>query len=54
MPNDPQARRLQAKLAQMARFVVSVGHQPKSSFDTREAADKEARRMLQAFAILAC
>lgn len=53
MPNDPQARRLLAKRAQMARFVVSVDHQPKSSFDTREAAEKEARRILKAFPILA-
>jgi hypothetical protein len=53
MPNDPQARRLLAKRAQMARYVVSVDHQPKSSFDTREAADKEASRILQAFPILA-
>jgi hypothetical protein len=52
MPNDPQARRLLAKRAQMARYVVSVDHQPKSSFDTRGAADKEARRLLEAFPIL--
>lgn len=53
MPNDPQTRRLMAKRAQMARFVVTVDHQPKSSFDTREAAVKEARRILVAFPILA-
>jgi hypothetical protein len=52
MPNDPQARRLLAKRAQMARYVVSVDHQPKSSFDTREAAEKEARRILEAFPML--
>jgi hypothetical protein len=53
MPNDQQSRRQPAKRAQTARYVVSVDHQPKSSFDTREAADKEARRILEAFPILA-
>jgi hypothetical protein len=53
MPNDQQSRRQFAKRSQMARYVVSVDQQPKSSFDTREAADKEARRILEAFPILA-
>ena len=53
MSNDQQARRQLAKRSQMARYVVSVDQQPKSSFDTREDADKEARRILAAFPILA-
>lgn len=52
MPNDPQVRRLLAKRVQMARYVVSVDHQPKSSFDSREAADKEAQRISAAFPML--
>jgi hypothetical protein len=53
MPNDQQSRRQLAKRSQMARYVVSVDQQPKSSFDTREAAEKEARRISEAFPILA-
>ena len=52
MPNDQQSRRQLAKRAQTARYVVSVDHQPKSSFDTRDAAEKEARRISEAFPIL--
>ena len=52
MPNDQQARRELAKRPKMARYVVSVDLQAKSSFDTREAADKEARRISDAFPIL--
>ena len=33
----------------MARYVVSVDNQPKKSFDTREIADQEARKISEGF-----
>jgi hypothetical protein len=33
----------------MARYVVSVDNQPKKSFDTREIADQEARKISDGF-----
>jgi len=53
MPNDQDSPRQRAKRVQLARYVVSVDHQPKSSFDSREAAENEARRISEAFPILA-
>jgi len=47
---DQLQKRQLAKRAQMARYVVSVDRQAKSSFETREAADEEARRIATAFA----
>jgi hypothetical protein len=38
-----------ARRAKTARFVVSVDHQPKSSFDNREDAEKEVQRITNAF-----
>ena len=52
MPNDRQSPKQLAKRAETARYVVSVDHQPKRSFDTLEAANEEARRILEAFPIL--
>ncbi len=52
MSSDQQAARQLAKRVQMARYVVYVDHQAKSSFDTQEAAEKEAKRILTAFPIL--
>jgi hypothetical protein len=46
---DQLQKRQLAKRAQMARYVVSVDRQAKSSFDTRDAADQEATRISQAF-----
>jgi hypothetical protein len=37
------------KRPQTARYVVAVDHQAKSSFDTCEAADQEARRISDGF-----
>ena len=37
------------KRPQTARYVVTVDHQAKSSFDTCEAADQEARRISDGF-----
>jgi len=53
MPNGQDSPRQLAKRVQLARYVVSVDHQPKSSFDSREAAENEARRISEAFPILA-
>jgi hypothetical protein len=47
---DQLQKRQLAKRAQMARYVVSVDRQAKSSFDEREAADREAARISDAFA----
>jgi len=47
---DQLQKRQLAKRAQMARHVVSVDRQAKSSFDEREAADREATRISGAFA----
>lgn len=52
MSNDQQPARQLAKRAQMARYVVSVDGQPKSSFDTREPAEAEARRILAGFPVV--
>ncbi|HWG05565.1 MAG TPA: hypothetical protein VG271_11175 [Beijerinckiaceae bacterium] len=52
MSNDQKPRRDLGKRPQMERYVVSVDLQPKSSFDTREAAEKEAKRISDAFPIL--
>ncbi len=52
MSGQQQAARQLAKRAQTARYVVHVDHQAKSSFDTIEAAEKEAKRILDAFPIL--
>jgi hypothetical protein len=46
---DQIQKRQLAKRAQMARYVVSVDRQAKSSFDEREAADREATRISDAF-----
>jgi hypothetical protein len=46
---DQLQKRQLAKRAQMARYVVSVDRQAKSSFDQREAADREAIRISGAF-----
>ena len=51
-PNQPTPQQL-SKRVQMARYVVYVDHQAKSSFDKQEAAEKEAKRILDAFPILA-
>ena len=54
MPNDKAAAPRQlSKRMQMARFVVYVDQQAKSSYDTREAAEAEAARILKAFPVLA-
>jgi hypothetical protein len=53
MTNDHDSPRKLAKRVQLARYVVSVDHQPKSSFESREAAENEARRISEAFPILA-
>ena len=45
-------QRQPTKHAQTARYVVYVDNQAKSSFDSREGADAEARRILAAFPIL--
>lgn len=52
MSNDQQPARQLAKRAQMARYVVSVDGQPKSSFDTREPAEAEAKRILDKFPVV--
>ncbi len=49
MSNDQKPRRDLGKRPQMERYVVSADLQPKSSFDNREAAEKEARRISDAF-----
>lgn len=46
---DQQRKRHLAKRAQMVRYVVSVDHPAKSSFDTRAAADQETARIPDAF-----
>lgn len=46
---DHQQKRQLAKRAQLARYVVSVDRQAKSSFDARAAADEEAARISGAF-----
>ena len=53
MTNDHASPRKLAKRVPLARYVVFVDHQPKSSFDSREAAENEARRISQAFPVLA-
>lgn len=50
MTSDHQeTRRPLARRVAMARFVVSVDHQPKSSFDDRQAAEAEAATIQKAF-----
>ncbi len=53
MTKDNAVPRQLSKRMQMARFVVYVDQQAKSSFETRDAADAEAARILKAFPILA-
>jgi hypothetical protein len=53
MTNDQASPRKLTKRVPLARYVVSVDHQPKSSFDSLEAAENEARRISKAFPILA-
>ncbi len=54
MPNDKAAAPRQlSKRVQMGRFIVYVDQQAKSGFDTRDAAESEAARILKAFPILA-
>lgn len=48
---QPQPRQL-SKRAQTARFVVSVDHQAKRSFDNLKDAQIEAKRIANAFPIL--
>lgn len=48
---QPQPRQL-SKRAQTARFVVSVDHQAKRSFDKLKDAQDEAKRIAEAFPIL--
>jgi hypothetical protein len=52
MSNDQSPVRQLSKRAKMERYVVSVDGQPKSSYDTREAAEQEAKRILDKFPIL--
>ena len=53
MAKEPAAAQRQlSKRAQMARYVVFVDNQAKSSFDTLAAAEAEASRILTAFPIL--
>ncbi len=52
MASEQQPPRQLAKRAQMARYTVSVDGQLKSSYDTREAAETEAKRILSKFPIL--
>jgi hypothetical protein len=52
MANEQQPPRQLAKRAQMARYTVSVDGQLKSSYDQREAAEAEAKRILTKFPIL--
>jgi hypothetical protein len=42
-----------SKRAQRSRYVVYVDGQAKSSFDTPEAAENEARRIREAFPVVA-
>jgi hypothetical protein len=52
MAVEQQPPRQLAKRAQMARYTVSVDGQLKSSYDTRDAAETEAKRILSKFPIL--
>jgi hypothetical protein len=47
--NQSDTPRQLARRAKTARFVVSVDHHAKSSFDNREDAEKEAQRIMGAF-----
>jgi hypothetical protein len=47
--NRNDAPRQLARRAKTARFVVSVDRQAKSSFNSREDAEKEVQRILSAF-----
>lgn len=53
MASDQAAPRQLSKRMQTARYVVYVDQQAKSSYDTREAAETEAARILKAFPVLA-
>ena len=52
MAKEIEQPRQPGKRPQTARFSVSVDGQTKSSFDTREAAEAEAQRILKGFPIL--
>ena len=52
MANDGRPRQNPASGVQMARYVVYVDNQAKSSFDTQEAADQEANRISQKFPVV--
>lgn len=47
--DQPDTPRQLARRAKTARFVVSVDHQAKSSFNNREDAEKELQRIMSAF-----
>jgi hypothetical protein len=51
-PEDNLPPRQPSKFQQTARFVVSVDHQNKSSFDVRQDAEAEAARILGLFPIV--
>jgi len=53
MSNEQKTPRQLSKRAQTARYVVSVDHQAKSSYDTLAAAKAEAKRISDAFPVLA-
>ena len=50
--SDQQPKRQSPKHVQTARYVVYVDNQGKSSFDSLEAAEKEAKRIRDAYPIL--
>ena len=52
MSGEQKPQRQLAKRALQARYAVVVDGQTKSSFDTREAAEKEAQRILAGFPVL--
>ena len=52
MANDGRPRQNPASGVQMARYVVYVDNQAKSSFDARESADQEAKRISDRFPVV--
>ncbi len=50
--NEPKKKQL-ARFMETKRFVVSVDHQAKRSYDTREEADAEAKRISTAYPVVA-
>ncbi len=52
MASDSQPKQKQASGVQLARYVVYVDNQAKSSFDARELADQEAKRISDKFPIV--